>query len=81
MGTQPNFYHHMKDSDSNEIEGFSGLVRRADPGENGDEEKHKMEALGSSHRPVMVKVNNEQRAIRVAEICEEYGFKYTWLFR
>ncbi len=35
-----------------------------------------MEALGSSHRPVVVKVNNEQRAIRVAEICEEYGFKY-----
>ena len=35
-----------------------------------------MESLGSSHRPVIIKVKNEQRAIRVAEICDEYGFKY-----
>lgn len=35
-----------------------------------------MESLGSEPRPVIVKVNNEPRAIRVAEICEEYGFKY-----
>ena len=35
-----------------------------------------METLGSEHHPVIVKVNSEERAARVAEICEEYGFKY-----
>ena len=35
-----------------------------------------MEPLGSSQRPVIVKVHNKQRAVRVAEICEEYGFQY-----
>lgn len=35
-----------------------------------------MDFLGSPQRPIIVKVNNQQRASRVAEICEEYGFKY-----
>ena len=34
-----------------------------------------MEPLGSSQRPVIVKVHNKQRAVRVAEICEEHGFQ------
>lgn len=35
-----------------------------------------MQPLGSSQRPVIVKVNSEMKARRVAEICEEYGFQY-----
>jgi SEC-C motif len=35
-----------------------------------------MQQLGSSHRPVIVKVNSEMKAQRVAEICEEYDFQY-----
>ena len=35
-----------------------------------------MATLGKEHHPIIVKVNSEERATRVAEICEEYGFKY-----
>lgn len=35
-----------------------------------------MQLLGSSRRPVIVKVNSKVKAKRVAEICEEYGFQY-----
>jgi hypothetical protein len=35
-----------------------------------------MQPLGSSQRPVIVKVNSEMKAQRVAEICKEYDFQY-----
>ena len=34
-----------------------------------------MGTLGSEHHPIIVKVNSEEKATRVTEICEEYGFK------
>lgn len=33
-----------------------------------------MEPLGSKKRPVIVKVNNEEKATRVAEIVKNMGF-------
>jgi uncharacterized protein YecA (UPF0149 family) len=35
-----------------------------------------MPLLGSEQRPVIVKVNSEERARKVAEICGTYGLDY-----